>query len=66
MNMFDKAFKKTEKGQFTERIFGMDNRQFIIQRNYINRQKVGHILIYENYEDNPDEALLLCCFNFSD
>lgn len=28
MNMFDKAFKKTEKGQFTERIFGMDNRQF--------------------------------------
>ena len=24
MNMFDKAFKKTEKGQFTERIFGMD------------------------------------------
>jgi len=28
MNMFDKPFKKTEKGQFTERIFGMDNRQF--------------------------------------
>lgn len=28
MNMFDKAFKKTEKGQFTERIFGMENRQF--------------------------------------
>lgn len=28
MNMFDKAFKKTEKGQFTERIFGIDNRQF--------------------------------------
>ena len=28
MNMFDKAFKKTERGQFTERIFGMDNRQF--------------------------------------
>ena len=28
MNMFDKAFKKTEKGQFTERIFGMDTRQF--------------------------------------
>ena len=28
MKMFDKAFKKTEKGQFTERIFGMDNRQF--------------------------------------
>ena len=28
MNMFDKAFKKTEKGQFTERIFGMVNRQF--------------------------------------
>ena len=23
MNMFDKAFKKTEKGQFTERIFGL-------------------------------------------
>lgn len=28
MNMFDKAFKKTEKGQFTERIFGLENRQF--------------------------------------
>ena len=28
MNMFDKAFKKTEKVQFTERIFCMDNRQF--------------------------------------
>ncbi|GGG82774.1 3'-5' exoribonuclease YhaM [Staphylococcus pragensis] len=28
MNMFEKAFKKTEKGQFTERIFGMENRQF--------------------------------------
>ena len=28
MNMFDKAFKKTEKGQFTERIFGIDNRLF--------------------------------------
>ena len=33
MNMFDKAFKKTEKGQFTERIFGMDNRQFYNPRN---------------------------------
>lgn len=28
MNMFEKAFKKTDKGQFTERIFGMENRQF--------------------------------------
>ena len=28
MNMFDKAFKKTEKGQFTERIFGLEGRQF--------------------------------------
>ncbi|MEB7449453.1 3'-5' exoribonuclease YhaM [Staphylococcus chromogenes] len=28
MNMFDKAFKKIEKGQFTERIFGLENRQF--------------------------------------
>ncbi|MGX0847577.1 3'-5' exoribonuclease YhaM [Staphylococcus auricularis] len=28
MNMFEKAFKKTEQGQFTERIFGLDNRQF--------------------------------------
>ncbi len=28
MNMFDKAFKKNEKGQFTERIFGLENRQF--------------------------------------
>ncbi|WP_353420239.1 3'-5' exoribonuclease YhaM [Staphylococcus coagulans] len=28
MNMFDKAFKKVNKGQFTERIFGLENRQF--------------------------------------
>jgi 3'-5' exoribonuclease len=28
MNMFDKAYKKTEKGQFTERIFGLEGRQF--------------------------------------
>lgn len=28
MNMFEKAFKKTDKGQFTERVFGMENRQF--------------------------------------
>lgn len=28
MNMFEKAFKKTNKGQFTERIFGLDGRQF--------------------------------------
>ncbi|WP_194752191.1 3'-5' exoribonuclease YhaM [Staphylococcus chromogenes] len=28
MNMFEKAFKKIEKGQFTERIFGLENRQF--------------------------------------
>ena len=28
MNMFDKAFKKIDKGQFTERIFGLENRQF--------------------------------------
>ncbi|AMG63449.1 MULTISPECIES: 3'-5' exoribonuclease YhaM [Staphylococcus] len=28
MNMFEKAFKKTDKGQFTERIFGLENRQF--------------------------------------
>lgn len=28
MNMFDKAFKKIEKGQFTERVFGLENRQF--------------------------------------
>lgn len=28
MNMFEKAFKKTDKGQFTERIFGMEKRQF--------------------------------------
>lgn len=28
MNMFEKVFKKTDKGQFTERIFGMENRQF--------------------------------------
>ncbi|PTG31781.1 3'-5' exoribonuclease YhaM [Staphylococcus chromogenes] len=28
MNMFDKAFKKIEKGQFTERIFGLENKQF--------------------------------------
>ena len=28
MNMFEKAFKKTDKGKFTERIFGMENRQF--------------------------------------
>ncbi|MBA8778680.1 3'-5' exoribonuclease YhaM [Staphylococcus schleiferi subsp. coagulans] len=28
MNMFDKAFKKINKGQFTERIFGLENRQF--------------------------------------
>ena len=27
MNMFEKAFKKTDKGQFTERI-GLENRQF--------------------------------------
>ncbi|MFZ8101968.1 HD domain-containing protein, partial [Staphylococcus arlettae] len=28
MNMFEKAYNKTEKGQFTERIFGLDGRQF--------------------------------------
>ncbi|AYU55567.1 3'-5' exoribonuclease YhaM [Staphylococcus debuckii] len=28
MNMFDKAFKKTSKGQFTEKIFAMEHRQF--------------------------------------
>ncbi|WP_353458400.1 3'-5' exoribonuclease YhaM [Staphylococcus coagulans] len=28
MNMLDKAFKKVNKGQFTERIFGLENRQF--------------------------------------
>src|SRR5699024_5501555 len=28
MNMFEKAYKKTDKGQFTERIFGLDGRQF--------------------------------------
>lgn len=28
MNMFEKAFNKTEKGQFTERIFGLEGRQF--------------------------------------
>ena len=28
MNMFEKAFKKTNKGQFTEHIFGLDGRQF--------------------------------------
>ncbi|MGV3244295.1 3'-5' exoribonuclease YhaM [Staphylococcus sp. 11262D007BW] len=28
MNMFDKAFKSTEKGQFTERIFGLEGRRF--------------------------------------
>lgn len=28
MNMFEKAYKKTDKGQFTERIFGLENRQF--------------------------------------
>ena len=28
MNMFEKAYKKTPKGQFTERIFGLEGRQF--------------------------------------
>ncbi|EKU46578.1 3'-5' exoribonuclease YhaM [Staphylococcus massiliensis] len=28
MNMFDKAFKKTDKGQYTERVFGLEGRQF--------------------------------------
>ncbi|HDV6283317.1 TPA: 3'-5' exoribonuclease YhaM [Staphylococcus pseudintermedius] len=28
MNMFEKAFKKIDKGQFTERIFGLEGRQF--------------------------------------
>ncbi|UXR38869.1 3'-5' exoribonuclease YhaM [Staphylococcus simulans] len=28
MNMFEKAFKKARKGQFTERLFAMENRQF--------------------------------------
>ena len=28
MNMFDKAFKKTEKDNLLKRIFGIDNRQF--------------------------------------
>ena len=28
MNMFEKAYKKTDKGQFTERIFGLEGRQF--------------------------------------
>ncbi|WP_342610381.1 MULTISPECIES: 3'-5' exoribonuclease YhaM [Staphylococcus] len=28
MNMFEKAFKKTDEGQFTERIFGLEGRQF--------------------------------------
>ena len=28
MNIYNKKKKKTEKGQFTERIFGLENRQF--------------------------------------
>lgn len=28
MNMFEKAFKKTDKGQFTDKIFGLENRKF--------------------------------------
>ncbi len=25
MNMFEKAYKKTDKGQFTDKIFGLEN-----------------------------------------
>ncbi|MEZ2075627.1 HD domain-containing protein, partial [Staphylococcus aureus] len=28
MNMFEKAYKKTDKGQFTDKIFGLENRRF--------------------------------------